>query len=114
MMPKNITQTEFDQQVIEASKEKPVVVDFWAAWCGPCTAMAPIFEEAAKDYGQKADFVKVNIDKEPQLASKYGIMSIPTTIFFKDGVPASQSVGLIGKEEIFAQIDNLIQKSNHQ
>lgn len=104
----NVKQADFEQKVIEVSKEKPVVIDFWAAWCGPCKALAPIFEEAAGEYGDKASFVKVNVDEEPALSQQFGVMSIPTIVYFKDGKPASQSVGLVDKSEIKSHVDQIM------
>jgi thioredoxin 1 len=103
-----VTSQNFKDQVIEASKTKPVVVDFWAVWCGPCTAMAPIFDEVAEHYQDKADFFKLNVDEEPSISSQYGVLSIPTTIYFKDGKPAGQSIGLTDKGELMAHIDKLL------
>lgn len=102
-----VTKDNFQQEVIDASSEIPVIVDFWAPWCGPCLAMAPIYDEAAKEMEGQAKFVKVNVDEETALQGQYGIMSIPTVIYFKGGKPASQTVGLIGKEELYKHIDKL-------
>ncbi len=107
-MPSQIKGAEFQEHVLDTSKNKPVVVDFWAAWCGPCKAMAPIFEEVAGEYGEKASFVKVNVDEEPALAQQYGVMSIPTIVYFKDGKPAGQSIGLIDKSELTGHVDKLL------
>ncbi len=76
------------------------MVDFWAPWCGPCRAVAPIVEELAKEYSDKADFAKVNVDESPLVASQYGVMSIPTIILFKDGKPFEQIVGFKPKKRI--------------
>jgi len=80
--------------------DKTVLVDFFATWCGPCKALAPILEEVAAELPEDKIIVKVDVDKEKQLAIKHGVMSIPTMILFKNGTPVSRTVGLRGKEEI--------------
>ena len=92
------TDSNFDELVLRS--DKPVIVDFWAEWCGPCKAIAPVVEELAKEYTGKVEFAKVNIDNAPILASNYGVMSIPTLIVFKDGKPASQVIGFKSKEDL--------------
>ncbi|HZB86577.1 MAG TPA: thioredoxin [Gaiellaceae bacterium] len=81
----------FEAEVLQS--EKPVIVDFWAEWCGPCRAVAPVLEEIARERGDDLRVVKVNIDEEPALAQRYGIMSIPTIVLFKGGVPAAAALG---------------------
>lgn len=107
-MAKEINKDNFQKEVVEASEKIPVAADFWAAWCGPCRSMAPILEEAEVDYKGKVKFVKINVDQEATLASQYGIMSIPTILYFKDSKPASQSVGLIDKTELVAHLNKLL------
>lgn len=104
----DITQAEFNDKVLEASKNQPVVVDFWAEWCGPCKAMEPIWDEVVGEYGDKAKFYKVNVDEQSALSMQYGVMSIPTTIYFKGGKPAAQSIGLIDKAELAGHVDKLL------
>ncbi len=93
-----LTEATFENEVINS--DIPVLVDFWAEWCGPCKMLAPIIEEIANEYEGKAKICKVNVDKESSLAAKYGIMSIPTLILFKNGEIADKTVGLRSKEQI--------------
>ena len=85
----------FDTDVLKSSK--PVLVDFWAEWCGPCRVLGPILDDVAKELGEKAQIVKVNVDDNPELAQKYGIRGIPTMIFFKNGQAAKTLVGVQAK-----------------
>jgi thioredoxin 1 len=100
---KEVTDLNFDQDVLNSSK--PVLVDFWAQWCGPCRALAPIFEEIAESHSEKANFVKINIDDNPKTPAKYGVMSIPTLILFKNGAVEATKMGLMTKSELSAFID---------
>ena len=103
-----LDQDNFQTTVIES--QKPVLVDFWAPWCGPCRAVGPIVEELAKEYTGKAGFAKVNVDEAPFVASNYGIMSIPTIIIFKDGKPAEQVIGYKPKAELKKLLDTVLQE----
>ena len=85
------TEATFEQEVLES--EKPVIVDFWADWCGPCHMVSPILDRIADERADELRLVKVNIDEEPGLASRYGVMSIPTIVLFKDGKPAAAALG---------------------
>jgi thioredoxin 1 len=86
-----ITTTDFDTEVLES--ETPVIVDFWAEWCGPCHAVAPVLEQIAEERADELRVVKVNIDEEPELRERYGILSIPTIVLFKGGEPAAAALG---------------------
>jgi thioredoxin 1 len=101
-----LTDATFDQ--IVHSADVPVLVDFWAAWCGPCKMMAPIVEEIADKYAGRAKVCKVNTDEARDSAMEFGITAIPTTILFKDGQVQKKWVGLTSKKELTAAIDQLL------
>jgi thioredoxin 1 len=90
-MPEAVTGATFDEQVLQS--EKQVLVDFWAEWCGPCHAVLPVLEKIAEEHAGELRLVKVNIDEEQELATRYGVMSIPTVILFKDGEPSAAVIG---------------------
>ena len=93
-----LTSENFKQEVGEA--RVPVLVDFWASWCGPCKMMGPVVEQIAQDMGDSARVCKINIDEQPELASQYNVMSIPTFILFKDGKEVNRTIGAMPKEEL--------------
>jgi len=98
----------FETEVLEASKSLPVVVDFWAPWCGPCRALTPILEKVARDYEGRVKVVKVNSDENQELSQSFSIRSIPNVIAFKDGRPAEQFMGAIPEGEVRAFFDKLL------
>lgn len=98
-----VTDATFEQEVIQS--KIPVVVDFWAEWCGPCRMLAPILQELAPELELKANIVKVNIDQNPEIAGQFGVRSIPTMILFKDGQALSNMVGVNPKTKIKAWVE---------
>jgi thioredoxin 1 len=97
-----VTESTFEQEVL--SSDKPVLVDFWAEWCGPCHAVAPILDKIVEERPDELKLVKVNIDEEQGLAERYGIASIPTMVLFKDGEPAAAAIGAQPKTAIETQL----------
>ncbi len=101
-MTEHITSADWEDKVMNATK--PVLVDFFATWCGPCKAVAPVVDEVALDVAGKADVYKIDIDQNPDIASRYGVMSIPTFIVFKNGQPANKQLGAIPKDQLLAML----------
>jgi thioredoxin 1 len=98
----NVTEATFEEKVLQ--NDKPVLVDFWAEWCGPCHAVAPVLDKIASEREGELELVKVNIDEEQGIAQKYGIASIPTIILFKDGQPAAAAIGAQPKGALERQL----------
>lgn len=99
----NLTTATWDKEVLET--DGLIMVDFWAVWCGPCRIIAPTVEELAKEYAGKLKVAKLNTDENPEIASKYKIMGIPTIIFFKNGEKVDQVVGAVPKSQLKSMID---------
>jgi thioredoxin 1 len=106
MAVEKVSDQSFDEDVLKSSA--PVIVDFWAEWCGPCRMVAPILDEVSGEMGEKVRIVKLNVDENPNTASKYGIMSIPTLLLFKDGKIASRQVGAAPKAKLVQWINAAI------
>lgn len=102
-----VTDKTFDSEVMKATM--PVLVDFWAVWCGPCRMQNPILEEVEKEFGEKVKIAKLNVDENPQTASKFGIMSIPTLMLFKNGNVAKMMVGVQSKETLAEEFNKVLQ-----
>ncbi len=107
MATTSVTDTSFQADVLGAGK--PVLVDFWAEWCGPCRMIAPALEELSDELGDKVSIVKLNIDENPEAPGKYGVRGIPTMILFKDGQPAATKVGAEPKSRIQAWLEDALQ-----
>ena len=102
----NVTDENFDTEVLKS--QKPIVVDFWAEWCGPCKMVSPIVEELSNDYNGKVKVTKLDVDSNPQTATNYGIRGIPTLLMFKDGSAVDQIVGAVPKQHIAERLDKII------
>ncbi|MBI2369212.1 MAG: thioredoxin [Deltaproteobacteria bacterium] len=100
-----VTDGTFDAEVLKAPR--PALVDFWAEWCGPCKAIAPVVEELAREYGGLVKFVKLNVDDNPATPSRYGVRSIPTLLLFRDGQVLGQIIGAVPR----AKIEEVLQKA---
>lgn len=104
--PIAVTDQEFEDQVLNS--KTPVLVDFWADWCGPCKMIAPIVEDLAEEYNGQVNFVKVDVDANPITAGQFGIRSIPTLLVIKDGKPVDMVVGAVPKEVLKQRLDTAI------
>jgi len=103
MSTQHFTDLNFKKEVLESNL--PVLVDFWAAWCGPCKMIAPVIDDLAKEYAGKIKIGKVDVDTNPKIATEYGVMSIPTIIFFKSGKVMNQLVGAASKLDLKRKIE---------
>jgi thioredoxin 1 len=99
----DVTDQDFDERVLES--DSPVLVDFWAEWCVPCHMVSPVVEEIGRDKGDALQVVKLNIDENPEVTRRFGIMSIPTLMLFKDGAEAARLVGARGKDALLREIE---------
>ncbi len=104
--PVDITDDTFEAEVVQS--DKPVIVDFWATWCGPCKMIAPILEEIASEYPDKVKVTKLDVDSNARTAGKYNIMSIPSLLFFKNGEVVDQVVGAIPKAQLTARLEKVL------
>jgi thioredoxin 1 len=103
---KNVSDVSFDADVLKSSQ--PVLVDYWAAWCGPCKMIAPMLEEVSAEYAGKVTIAKLNVDENPETAAKFGIRGIPTLMLFKDGKVAATKVGALSKSQLTAFLHDSI------
>ena len=104
------TDENFESEVLQS--DQPVLVDFWAAWCGPCRIIAPIIEELAEDFEGRAKLVKLDVDYNPKVAMNFGVRSIPTLLFFKDGTVVDQLIGAAPKKTLSDKLENLVSKTD--
>ncbi|MDU0809887.1 MAG: thioredoxin TrxA [Burkholderia sp.] len=103
---KHTSDNSFEQDVIKS--DKPVLVDFWAEWCGPCKMVEPILEEVAKDYDEKIQIVKINVDNNQETSAKFSVRGIPALILFKNGVVIAQKVGALSKSQLTDFLDSYL------
>jgi len=103
MKPIHVTEATFENEVSQS--DKPVLIDFWATWCGPCRALSPVLDEIAAENGERFKIAKVDVDQNPGLASNFRVRSIPTLLFVKDGKLVDQQIGAISKKEIVKRLE---------
>jgi len=103
---RNVSDATFEAEVLQA--EGPVLVDYWAAWCGPCKMIAPLLDEAAKQYQGRVTIAKLNVDENPDTAARYGVRGIPTLMLFKDGKAAATKVGALSKSQLASFLDESV------
>jgi thioredoxin 1 len=101
-----LTNSTFDEEIAGATE--PVLVDFWAEWCGPCKTVAPLLDEIAGEHAGKIRIAKLNVDDNPEIAQRFGVMSIPTLIVFRDGEPAKRMVGAKGKGQLLQELSEFL------
>ena len=106
MSTKHFSAVDFEDEVLK--NEKPVLVDFWATWCGPCRMIAPIIDQLANEYDGRAVVGKVDVDEEPELARRYGVMSIPTLVVIKNGEVVNKVIGAVPKPKLAAMLDEAL------
>jgi thioredoxin 1 len=107
-MPFDVTDADFEEKVLKS--DNPIMVDFWAEWCGPCRIVAPVVVELAEEYDGQMGFAKVDVDSNPKTAVTYGVRSIPTLLIFQDGKPVEQVVGAVPKSTLQKRIDSVLTK----
>ncbi len=105
-MALEVNDSNFDEVVLKSNK--PVIVDFWAEWCGPCRMIAPIIDEISKEYSEKAVVAKCDVDNSPQVSARFGIRNIPTVLFFKDGKIADKQIGAVPKTNFVNKLNALL------
>ncbi|MGE5219911.1 MAG: thioredoxin [Chloroflexota bacterium] len=108
---REVAEGNFDEMVLQS--DRPVLVDFWAEWCGPCRALAPTLEAVAQSWGDRAHVVKLNVDAGPEVAARYGVRAIPTLILFKDGGEVERLLGSVSKAEIARKVGQHIGLSSN-
>jgi thioredoxin 1 len=101
-----VNETNFDEAVLQAAR--PVLVDFWAEWCGPCKVMLPVVDELAGEFEGRVDVVKINVDNSPSISARYGIRNIPTILFFKNGEVVDKQVGAVPRNTLLAKLNALL------